>query len=456
MIRTFLLSLAVCLLLPTSSLLAEDHSTGGVHEYQLKNGLKILVKEDHRAPVVASEIWYRVGSSYEPGGLTGISHVLEHMMFKGTKKYGPGEFSKIISSLGGRENAFTSYDYTGYFQLLERSHLQTSFKLEADRMRNLLLDQEEFKKEIEVVKEERRLRTEDNPSALTYERFVAAAYVSSPYQQPIIGWMDDLNHLKLEDIEDWYDQWYAPNNATLVVVGDVQPEQVLKLAKKYFGRIKARELPAIKPQREVTPLGERRIQVRVPAKVPILMMGYQVPVLTTAKEEWEPYALTVLAAVLDGGASARFAKELIRGQQIAASAGAGYNMAARMDSLFMFDAVPAPGKTVVEVEEAILKQIAQLKSESVSAAELARIKAQVRAEDVYQQDSIYYQARLLGSLDSVGLDYRLIDSYADRIEQVTAEQVRQVAVKYLVPDRLTTAVLQPIKLDAETKTKEKS
>lgn len=456
MIRTFLLSLAVCLLLPTSSLLAEDHGTGGVHEYQLKNGLKILVKEDHRAPVVASEIWYRVGSSYEPGGLTGISHVLEHMMFKGTKKYGPGEFSKIISSLGGRENAFTSYDYTGYFQLLERSHLQTSFKLEADRMRNLLLDQEEFKKEIEVVKEERRLRTEDNPSALTYERFVAAAYVSSPYQQPIIGWMDDLNHLKLEDIEDWYDQWYAPNNATLVVVGDVQPEQVLKLAKKYFGRIKARELPAIKPQREVTPLGERRIQVRVPAKVPILMMGYQVPVLTTAKVEWEPYALTVLAAVLDGGASARFAKELIRGQQIAASAGAGYNMAARMDSLFMFDAVPAPGKTVVEVEEAILKQIAQLKSESVSAAELARIKAQVRAEDVYQQDSIYYQARLLGSLDSVGLDYRLIDSYADRIEQVTAEQVRQVAVKYLVPDRLTTAVLQPIKLDAETKTKEKS
>lgn len=437
-------------------LFAHDHNGMGVHEYQLKNGLKILVKEDHRAPVVASEIWYRVGSSYEPGGLTGISHVLEHMMFKGTKKYGSGEFSEIISKLGGRENAFTSYDYTGYFQLLERSHLETSFKLEADRMRNLLLTEEEFKKEIEVVKEERRLRTEDNPSALTYEHFVAAAYVSSPYHQPIIGWMDDLNHLTIQDIELWYDQWYAPNNATLVVVGDVQPEQVFKLAKKYFGRIKSRELPAIKPQREVPPIGERRIKVRVPAKVPILMMGYQVPVLTTAEKEWEPYALTVLAAVLDGGASARLAKELIRGEQIAASAGAGYNIAARMNSLFMFDAVPAPGKTVAEVEDAIQQQIVRLQKEPVSPAELARIKAQVRAEDVYQQDSIYYQARLLGSLDSVGLDYRLIDSYADRIEQVTAEQVRQVAVKYLVSERLTSAILEPISLSTQTNKKDKS
>ncbi len=454
--RIILRSLAICLLLPTMGLFAHDHNGMGVHEYQLKNGLKILVKEDHRAPVVASEIWYRVGSSYEPGGLTGISHVLEHMMFKGTKKYGSGEFSEIISKLGGRENAFTSYDYTGYFQLLERSHLETSFKLEADRMRNLLLTEEEFKKEIEVVKEERRLRTEDNPSALTYERFVAAAYVSSPYHQPIIGWMDDLNHLTIQDIELWYDQWYAPNNATLVVVGDVQPEQVFKLAKKYFGRIKSRELPAIKPQREVPPIGERRIKVRVPAKVPILMMGYQVPVLTTAEKEWEPYALTVLAAVLDGGASARLAKELIRGEQIAASAGAGYNIAARMNSLFMFDAVPAPGKTVAEVEDAIQQQIVRLQKEPVSPAELARIKAQVRAEDVYQQDSIYYQARLLGSLDSVGLDYRLIDSYADRIEQVTAEQVRQVAVKYLVSERLTSAILEPISLSTQTNKKDKS
>lgn len=454
--RIILRSLAICLLLPTMGLFAHDHNGMGVHEYQLKNGLKILVKEDHRAPVVASEIWYRVGSSYEPGGLTGISHVLEHMMFKGTKKYGSGEFSEIISKLGGRENAFTSYDYTGYFQLLERSHLETSFKLEADRMRNLLLTEEEFKKEIEVVKEERRLRTEDNPSALTYERFVAAAYVSSPYHQPIIGWMDDLNHLTIQDIELWYDQWYAPNNATLVVVGDVQPEQVFKLAKKYFGRLKSRELPAIKPQREVPPIGERRIKVRVPAKVPILMMGYQVPVLTTAEKEWEPYALTVLAAVLDGGASARLAKELIRGEQIAASAGAGYNIAARMNSLFMFDAVPAPGKTVAEVEDAIQQQIVRLQKEPVSPAELARIKAQVRAEDVYQQDSIYYQARLLGSLDSVGLDYRLVDSYADRIEQVTAEQVRQVAVKYLVSERLTSAILEPISLSTQTNKKDKS
>ena len=210
-------------------------SGNGVHEYQLANGLKILVKEDHRAPVVVSQIWYKVGSSYEHSGSTGVAHVLEHMMFKGTKKHGPNEFSKIISANGGRENAFTGQDYTAYFQQLEKSRLPISFELEADRMANLNLRAEDFEKEVKVVMEERRMRTEDNPQALTYEQFAATAFVSSPYHHPIIGWMDDLEHMDVNDMRSWYKHWYAPNNATLVVAGDVDPDAVFELAKKYFG-----------------------------------------------------------------------------------------------------------------------------------------------------------------------------------------------------------------------------
>ena len=205
-----------------------------VHEYQLANGLKLIVKEDHRAPVVTTHVWYKVGSAHEPGGLTGISHVVEHMMFKGTKNHANGEFSKIIAARGGKENAFTSRDFTGYYQNLNAKHLAVSFKLEADRMRNLVLKDEDFAKEIEVVKEERRMRVDDNPNALTYERFMASAHISSPYHHMTIGWMNDLNHLSNTDLKRWYQTWYAPNNATLIVVGDVKPPACLSISKKIF------------------------------------------------------------------------------------------------------------------------------------------------------------------------------------------------------------------------------
>ncbi|MDQ5911171.1 MAG: zinc protease, partial [Pseudomonadota bacterium] len=200
-----------------------------VHEFTLDNGLKILVRQDHRAPVVVSQIWYKVGSSYEPSGLTGISHLLEHLMFKGTPNVPGGEFSRIIAANGGDQNAFTSYDYTAYFQTLEKERLELSFRLEADRMRHLLLKPEDVAKEAQVVAEERRLRTEDQPEALTHERFQAAAYVTSPYRNPIIGWMQDIESIKPDDLRHWYQQWYAPNNATLVVVGDVEPAKVREL-----------------------------------------------------------------------------------------------------------------------------------------------------------------------------------------------------------------------------------
>src|SRR5688572_20207725 len=197
-----------------------------VHEYELKNGMKVLVKPDHRAPVVVVQVWYKIGSADEHSGITGISHVLEHMMFKGTKRYPAGQFSAIIAANGGEENAFTSRDYTAYFELLEKSRLKIALELEADRMRNLALRNDAFLKELEVVKEERRLRTEDDPTALTYEQLNATAFNHSPYQQPIIGWMSDLDSLTIGDVRRWYDTWYAPNNATLVIAGDVQPEAV--------------------------------------------------------------------------------------------------------------------------------------------------------------------------------------------------------------------------------------
>ncbi len=426
-------------------------ATPSTHEYRLDNGLKLIVREDHRAPVVVSQVWYKVGASYEHSGITGISHVLEHMMFKGTRKHGPNEFSRIIAQNGGRENAFTGRDYTAYYQQLEKSRLPVSFEMEADRMRNLQLKQEEFAKEVRVVMEERRLRTEDDPESLTYEQFNGAAFYNSAYRNPVIGWMDDLENLHIDDLKAWYKTWYAPNNATVVVVGDVEPEQVLKLAKKYFGALKPASIPALKPRNELVQTGQRRITVKAPAELPYLLMGYPVPVLKSASPDaaWEPYALEVLSALLSGGDSARLARHLVRDRQIAASASAGYNLTARASDLFLIDGTPARGHTIEELEQALRGEIRQLQETVVSEAELSRIKTQVVASDVYQRDSSFGQAMQIGTLETVGLDWRLMDSYVDSINAVTAEQVQQVARTYLIEDRLTVAVLQPLPLDPD-------
>ncbi|MCI0505397.1 MAG: insulinase family protein [Gammaproteobacteria bacterium] len=414
-----------------------------VHEFRLDNGLKILVKQDSRAPVVVSQVWYKAGSSYEQNGTTGVAHVLEHMMFKGTDKYGPNEFSRIISENGGSENAFTGQDYTAYFQQLEKSRLPIAMELEADRMANLNLSAEEFGKEIQVVMEERRMRTDDNPKAKTYELFLATAYTNSPYHHPIIGWMNDLKNMTVEDAQKWYNDWYAPNNATLVVAGDVDPGQVLALAKEHYGRIPPAKVPKLKPQQEVVQNGVRRIVVKEPAQLPYLLMGYKVPVIKTAELEWEPYALEMLAHVLDGSDSSRFTRDLIRGKAMAASIGAGYDLFSRMDELFLFDSTPAQGFTVADLEKEIRAQIERLKTELVTEKELERIKNQVVASKIYEQDSIFYQAMQMGTLETVGLDWRLTDEFVDRFRTVTAEQVQQVAQKYLIDERLTVAVLDP-------------
>jgi zinc protease len=426
-----------------------------VHEYRLDNGLKLLVKEDHRAPVVVTQVWYRIGSSYEEDGHTGISHALEHMMFKGTKKHGEGEFSRIIAENGGSENAFTSDDYTVYFQTLENSRLPISFELEADRMRNLSLKKDAFAKEIEVVKEERRMRTDDNPGAYTYETAMATAFQTSPYRNPTIGWMADLNHMRVQNLRRWYHKWYAPNNATLVVAGDVQPQEVLALAKKYFGPLKPEKITPPPSRPEVEQTGIKRIVVRRPAEVPEIIMAWKVPVLTTARQpdsdvaEWEPYALDVLAGILSGGDSARFNAQLVRGKEVASSVDASYDLTSRLDSVFVVSGEPARGKTVADLEAAVRNQIASLQSEPVSDEELQRVKAQVVSSDVYQRDSVFYQAIILGSLESVGLSWRDADKYVDRIKAVTAAQVQQVAAKYFTDRHLTVAQLDPLPMNGK-------
>lgn len=416
---------------------------GPVQETTLDNGLKVVVKEDHRAPVVVSQIWYKVGASDEPDGLTGISHVLEHMMFKGTPRHPEGEFSRIIAENGGRENAFTGSDYTAYFQQLEKSRLPVALELEADRMQNLTFDAKEYAKELRVVMEERRLRTDDQPEALAYEKFMSTAYTVHSYKNPVIGWMPDLKKLSVDDVRNWYRRWYVPNNATLVVVGDVKPRAVFALAREYFGKIPRRAVERTRIPAEPPQTAARTSLLKAPAQVPDLLMGYHVPAFSSRPDDWEPYALMVLNAVLDGGNSARLERDLVRGQQVAASIGVGYSPTARHPVMFMFSGTPTRGHSVRQLEAAIRDQIRQVQEHPATAAEMERVKAQVAARSVFERDSVFYQAMQMGMLETVGLDWRMLDQYVNRIRAVTADQVQQVAKKYLTDSNLTVTVLEP-------------
>jgi len=435
---TRLFNFLLLLIIPTLTFAAE------VKEYHLANQLTLLVKEDHRAPIVVSQVWYRVGSSYEHGGITGISHVLEHMMFRGTQKYGYGVLEHLVAENGGRQNAFTSHDFTGYYQIFEANKLPLSFELEADRMRNLLLRPEDFAKEIQVVMEERRMRTEDNPLQQTMERFFAAANIASPYHHPVVGWMDDLKNMTVEDVREWYQRWYTPNNAIVVVTGDVKSDQVYELAQKYFGTLKASPFPTIKPQREVKSLGERTVVVQVPAELPLLTLGYNVPVVKTAEISWEPYALEVMAYVLDGGNSARLAKNLVRGQQIVANTSVMYDLYNRLNTIFVLTAIPTQGHNIEQLKAALLEQIKQLQTVLVDSTELERIKAQIIANKAYSKDSIAEQANELGMVAAVNLPWQLVDAYIAKISAITPQQVQTVARKYLIAENLTVAELKPL------------
>lgn len=423
-------------------------------EFVLDNGLKLVVQEDHRAPVAVVQIWYKVGAAYEQDGATGVTHALEHMMFKRTEHLGTGEFSRIVAARGGRENAFTTLDYTAYFQQWSKDDVAESFRLEAERMQHLVLDADEFTTEMKVIAEERRLRTDDDPQALAMEVMNAVVWQTSPYRQPVIGWATDIASMRLEDLRAWYERWYTPSNATLVVVGDVVPNAVKALADEYFGAIPRRAVEPPRPRPEVEQHGEKRVIVRnEKVRVPHLMLAYKAPTLTQIGKPgpdgepvaaWEIYALDVLAAVLDGGESARFSRELVRGRELAAQIGAYYQSASRLPDLFSIDATPRDAVSLSTLEAAIIEQLEAIAQSPPNAEELARVKVQVVADTVYQQDSMFYQAMLIGTLESTGLSWRLKDEYEAGIRAVTAEQVQAVARRFLTPERLTVAWLMPV------------
>lgn len=425
------------------ALLAPAAAQADPYEHTLANGLRVIVKEDHRAPTVVHMVWYRAGSIDESNGTTGVAHVLEHMMFKGTPSVGPGEFNRRVAAAGGRDNAFTSRDYTVFFQQVPKARLPEMMALEADRMRHLTLSPDEFAQEIKVVMEERRMRTDDQPQAQLIEALNAVAFESNPYRRPIIGWMNDLENMTAQDARDWYERWYVPNNAYVVIVGDVDHEAVFRAAEKAYGGLKARPLPGRKPQAEAPQAGIRRLVVKAPADLPQLVMAYKVPVLRSVEQDDDVYALDMFSALLSGHAAARFSQNLVRTQRLAVTASADFDSTARGPGLFYLIGAPAPGHTVAELEAGLRAEIARVQKDGVSAEELERARAQLIASETYKLDSMFAQAMEIGQLEASGLSYRDDRRIIAKLEAVSAEAVQSVARRYFGDDLLTVGVLDP-------------
>ena len=426
-----------------------------VSQFKLDNGLTLIVKPDHRAPTAVHMLWVRVGSMDEVDGTSGVAHVLEHMMFKGTKKLKPGEFSRRVAALGGEENAFTSYDYTGYYQQVPANRLREVMALESDRFAHNQWSDDEFAKELAVVKEERRMRTDDNPRATMFEQQNAATFVASPYRRPVIGWMGDLDALTADDARGFFRHWYVPANAAVVVVGDVDPQAVLKLARQTYGAVPARALPTRKPRPEPPQTGPRRIDVKAPAEQAMVSLAFKVPRLAgldATPDNDDALALTVLAAVLDGYSGARLDRALTQGpDRVADSAGANNGLFGRGPQLFTLTGVPAKGKTAAEVEAALRAQVARIAREGVAEGELARVKTQWVASEVYKRDSVMGQAQELGHLWIQGFPLDADERLIARLRQVSAAQVQAVAQKYFGDDQLTVATLIPQPRDPAAK-----
>ncbi|MDM0145965.1 pitrilysin family protein [Variovorax sp. J2P1-31] len=413
--------------------------------FTLANGLTLIVQPDRRAPTAVHMLWVRVGSMDEVDGTSGVAHALEHMMFKGSKLLKPGEFSRQVAALGGQENAFTMRDATGYYQQIPTDKLEQVMKLEADRFANNQWPDIEFQREIEVVKEERRMRTEDQPRALLGEQQNAAVFIASPYRRPVVGWMSDLDAMTPEDVRAFHREWYVPSNAVVVVAGDVDVARVRALAEKYYGRIPARAVPVRKPRTEPAQRGIRRVDFKAPAEQAYVSLAFRAPRLESLDGDSDVWPLVVLSALLDGYPGARLDRALTqRPDRVADSAGSYAGIVGRGPQLFELDGVPAAGKTPEAVEAALRAEVARVARDGVEAAELARVKTQWVASQTYKLDSVMAQARELGSNWVQGLPLDASARIVARLQAVTAEQVKAVAGKYFGDDQLTVATLRPL------------
>jgi len=439
---------------PISSVAAEATRA---QQFTLANGLTLIVKPDRRAPTAVHMLWVRVGSMDEVDGTSGVAHILEHMMFKGTPSVPAGEFSRRVAALGGRDNAFTNRDYTGYYQMIPAQRLEDVMRLESDRFAHMQWSDEEFRKELEVVKEERRLRTEDKPLALMNEALNATVFVASPYRRPVVGWMSDLDALTPADARAFYQRWYVPANAAVVVAGDVDVAQVRALADKYYGSLPTRTVPERKPRIEPLQSGIKRLSFKAPAEQANVTLAFKVPSLPWTAESQQggddALALTVLAAVLDGYQGARLERALTQGpDHVADSAGAYNGLWGRGPQLFVLSGVPTRGKTTEQVEQALRAQVQRVATEGITEAELARVKTQWVASEVYKLDSLFNQARELGTLWAQGLPVDASELLVQRLRAVTADQVKDVAARYFGDDQLTVAQLLPQPIDKTRKT----
>lgn len=412
-------------------------------ETTLSNGLKVIIREDHRAPMVMTQIWHKVGSSDESGNLLGISHVLEHMMFKGTAKVPNDEFTRLSHIYGGSVNASTFTNYTQYYQLYPKAYFPLALELEADRMSNLLLRQQDFEPEIRVVMEERRQRTDDNPRAMAFERFKWIAYPTSHYRQPIIGHMKNLQNIQLQDLKDWYKKWYRPNNAILVIVGDVETQAALLQVQKYFGDIDAAPLPPRNDVLEFEQLGYRHMELNSSVQVPNLYMAWNVGSLATVKKPQDAYALSIIKQLLDGGITSRLEQRLVRERKVLTSVSVSYEPYQRGDSLFSISALPAAGIELNEAQAAIQQEIELLKQELVQQKEIERVITKFIANWVYSQDDLAGQARMIGNLEVNGLNHKLMDALPQQFQAITAEDLQRFARHYLIKDNLSTLYLLP-------------
>ncbi|MCW5668190.1 MAG: insulinase family protein [Hydrogenophaga sp.] len=421
-------------------------------QFTLGNGLTLIVRPDRRAPTVVQMLWVRVGAMDEVDGTTGVAHALEHMMFKGTPDIKAGEFSRRVAALGGMDNAFTTRDATAYHLQIPARRLETAMQLEADRFARNQWDDDEFRREIEVIKEERRQRTEESPRARMFEALNAMVYQAHPYRRPVIGWMSDIESMTPDDARAFYRRWYVPSNAALVIAGDVDVAQVRALAEKHFGALPAAAVPARKPREEPIQAGPRRLEYRAVADQALVALAYKVPQWRGAEVDDESdrdaLALTVLSAVLDGYDGARLDRALVQGvgtggKRLADSAGSSYGLMGRGPQVFMLTAVPSAGVTTEMAAAALKVEVARIAREGIQDAELQRVKTQWTAGEIYKLDSVANQARELGSywINGMGLDAG--DRLMARLRTVTAAQVQSVAQRYFSDELLTTGVLVP-------------
>jgi zinc protease len=410
-----------------------------VFETHLSNGLKVILLENHKIPLVSVQVWYRTGSRNEEFGKTGISHLLEHMMFKGTKKVSAEAFTRMIEENGGHENAFTSEDYTGYFENLASDRIGVPLMIESDRMHNLILRASDFQPERMVVMEERRMRTDDNPHAYLMEQVDAAAFQAQPYHWPIVGWMDDIARITLQDLKEYYRSHYSPGNAILVIVGDFRKEKLLPQIKSLFGAIPKGQPPALVHYSDPPQAGERRLTVNRAAQLPAVTMGYHVPNL----RDPDGYVLEVISSLLSEGKSSRLYIDLVKEKQLALDVDSDYPLLNIDPGLFTVSAQAAPGKNVSDVEKALEDQLERLTREPVGEKELEKAGNQLEAAFVFQQDSFFSQGLLLARYE-IALDWRAADDYVPSVRKVTAEDVLRVAKLYLTPDKRTVGILNAL------------